>query len=49
MVAELVGRLPEPPRHVFVCGGNPFVEAASQGAIEAGVAPSMIRTERYGG
>ena len=37
------------PRHVFVCGGNPFVEAASQGAIEAGVAPSMIRTERYGG
>jgi ferredoxin-NADP reductase len=49
MVAELVGRLPGPPKHVFVCGGNPFVEAASQGAIEAGVAPSMIRTERYGG
>jgi hypothetical protein len=35
MVAELVGRLPGPPRHVFVCGGNPFVEAASQGTIEA--------------
>jgi ferredoxin-NADP reductase len=49
IVAELVGRLPAPPRHVFVCGGNPFVEAASQGAIEAGIAPSMIRTERYGG
>jgi ferredoxin-NADP reductase len=49
MVAELVGRLPAPPRHVFVCGSNPFVEAASQGAIEAGIAPSMIRTERYGG
>ena len=49
MVAELVGRLPEPPKHVFICGGNPFVEAAAQGAIEAGVAPSMIRTERYGG
>jgi ferredoxin-NADP reductase len=49
MVAELVNRLPEPPRHVFICGGNPFVEAAAQGAIEAGVAPSMIRTERYGG
>jgi ferredoxin-NADP reductase len=49
MVAELIGRLPAPPRHVFVCGGNPFVEAASQGAIEAGIAPSMIRTERYGG
>ena len=49
MVAALVGRLPEPPRHVFICGGNPFVEAAAQGASEAGVAPSMIRTERYGG
>ncbi|HEV3241708.1 MAG TPA: FAD-binding oxidoreductase [Methyloceanibacter sp.] len=49
MVAEFVGRLPEPPRHVFVCGGNPFVEAASQGAIHAGVSPAMIRTERYGG
>jgi ferredoxin-NADP reductase len=49
MVAALVGRLPEPPRHVFICGGNPFVEAAAQGAIEAGVAPSMIRTVRYGG
>jgi ferredoxin-NADP reductase len=49
MVAELVNRLPEPPKHVFICGGNPFVEAAAQGAIEAGVAPSMIRTERYGG
>lgn len=49
MVAELVGRLPAPPRHVFVCGGNPFVEPASQGAIPAGVSPAMIRTERYGG
>jgi ferredoxin-NADP reductase len=49
MVAELVGRLPEPPRHVFVCGGNPFVEATSQGAIAAGVSPAMIRTERYRG
>jgi ferredoxin-NADP reductase len=26
MVAKLAGRLPEPPRHVFVCGSNPFVE-----------------------
>jgi len=49
MVAELVTRLPAPPRHVFICGGNPFVEAASEGAIEAGIAAPMIRTERYGG
>ena len=49
MVADLVTRLPAPPRHVFICGGNPFVEAASQGAIAAGIAAPMIRTERYGG
>ena len=49
MVAELVGRLPEPPRHVFVCGGNPFVEAASQGALLTGVDRTLIRTERFGG
>jgi ferredoxin-NADP reductase len=49
MVAELVNRLPEPPCHVFVCGGNPFVEAASQGALRAGIDRSLIRTERYGG
>ena len=49
MVAELLTRLPAPPRHVFICGGNPFVEAASEGAIAAGIAAPMIRTERYGG
>ena len=49
MVAELMTRLPAPPRHVFVCGGNPFVEAAADGAVAAGIAPTMIRTERYGG
>jgi ferredoxin-NADP reductase len=49
MVAELMTRRPAPPRHVFVCGGNPFVEAAADGAIAAGVDPNMIRTERYGG
>jgi ferredoxin-NADP reductase len=49
MVAELLSRLPAPPRHVFICGGNPFVEAAADGAIEAGITATMIRTERYGG
>jgi ferredoxin-NADP reductase len=49
MVVELMTRLPALPRHVFVCGGNPFVEAASDGAIAAGIDPNMIRTERYGG
>ena len=49
MVAELITRLPSPPRHVFVCGGNPFVEAAAQGALSAGIDRAIIRTERYGG
>jgi ferredoxin-NADP reductase len=49
MVVELMTRLPALPRHVFVCGGNPFVEAASDGAIAAGIDPNMIRTERFGG
>ena len=49
MMREVIARLPEPPREVFVCGSNPFVEAAGQGAIMAGVAPKIIRTERYGG
>ena len=49
MVVELLERLPAPPRHVFICGGNAFVEAASEGALAAGVAAPMIRTERYGG
>jgi ferredoxin-NADP reductase len=37
------------PTHVYVCGSNPFVEAASESLIAAGVAPTVIRTERYGG
>jgi ferredoxin-NADP reductase len=49
MVTELLIRLPAPPRHVFICGSNPFVEAAAEGALAAGIAASMIRTERYGG
>lgn len=49
MLAECLARLPAPPRHVFVCGANPFVEAATQSAIAAGVPATRIRTERYGG
>jgi ferredoxin-NADP reductase len=49
MLAEILARLPAPPRHVFICGANAFVEAAAESAIAAGIAPSIIRTERYGG
>ena len=49
MMTELLERLGEPPRYVFVCGSNPFVETATQGLTDAGVAASVVRTERYGG
>ncbi|MEA2445007.1 MAG: hypothetical protein QOJ12_2299 [Thermoleophilales bacterium] len=33
---------------VFVCGSNAFVETAAGLAMQAGVAPERIRTERFG-
>jgi ferredoxin-NADP reductase len=49
MLTELLAKLPAAPKQVFVCGSNPFVEAAADAAIADGVAPGLIRTERYGG
>lgn len=49
MVAELIGRLPGTPTQVFVCGSNPFVNIAADGALMAGLDASVIKTERYGG
>ena len=49
MLSEVLTRLSDVPKHVFVCGSNPFVEAATQGLIGAGVSPHSVRTERYGG
>ena len=48
MMAQAVERLPKAPRLAFVCGSNAFVSAAAQALIDAGVQPSLIRTERYG-
>lgn len=49
MVAEVIARLPDMPAHVFVCGSNPFVNVAADGALMAGLAAAAIKTERYGG
>jgi ferredoxin-NADP reductase len=49
MMRDVLARTASVPRFVFVCGANPFVESASQGLIDAGVAAGSIRTERYGG
>jgi ferredoxin-NADP reductase len=37
------------PRHTYVCGSNPFVNAATRLLIEAGLPFASIRTERFGG
>lgn len=48
MMTDIVKRLPSPPKHVFVCGSNGFVNAVTEAMIAAGVPASIIWTERYG-
>jgi ferredoxin-NADP reductase len=48
MMIEVIERLPSAPNQVFVCGSNPFVNAATDGIIDAGIPASIVRTERYG-
>lgn len=49
IVGELLTKLPAPPKSMFICGTNAFVNAAADGAVAAGLPPSVIHTERYGG
>ncbi|ENY81151.1 MULTISPECIES: ferredoxin reductase [Sphingopyxis] len=49
MVEEVLARLHRKPTQIFVCGSNDFVNIATEGALLAGVDPSIIKTERYGG
>jgi ferredoxin-NADP reductase len=49
MVQEVVARLHRKPTQIFVCGSNGFVNIATDGALLAGLDPSIIKTERYGG
>ena len=37
------------PAHAYVCGANRFVETITQALVRAGVAPTVVRAERYGG
>jgi len=48
LIGEALKRLGA-PRHTFICGANPFVGAASDLLVEAGLDPRTIRTERFGG
>ena len=49
IVMAALARLPGPPKQMFICGTNGFVDAAADGATAAGVAAELIHTERYGG
>ena len=48
MIAASLARLSGKPKRIYICGSNPFVENAAQHAIDSGVEPSLIATERYG-
>jgi ferredoxin-NADP reductase len=48
LVADVLGRLRSLPKHVFICGSNPFVNSAAEAALAAGLPATMIKTERYG-
>jgi ferredoxin-NADP reductase len=49
LLADALERLSGPPKTVFVCGANVFVETAADALLGLGVPPATIRTERYGG
>jgi ferredoxin-NADP reductase len=49
LLTSTLALLPAPPRIVFVCGTNAFVETAADLLLELGVPAPAIRTERYGG
>jgi len=49
LIGEVLAGLGGAPRHAYVCGSNPFVDAATGLLIDMGVRFETIRTERYGG
>ena len=46
---EILGEWRRLPRHVYVCGSTPFVEAVATQLTHERIPPQQIRTERYGG
>jgi ferredoxin-NADP reductase len=49
LLSDALALLPAPPKIVFVCGANAFVETAADTLLGLGISPATIRTERYGG
>lgn len=49
VIAEELARFDVPPAATYLCGSNRFVSHVADLLVGAGIAPSAIRTERYGG
>jgi ferredoxin-NADP reductase len=49
LLADALALLPTPPKLVFICGANAFVETAADALLALDIAAATIRTERYGG
>jgi ferredoxin-NADP reductase len=49
LIDDILKRWQRTPRHVYVCGSNAFVEAATSALVAHGVPPRIVRAERYGG
>lgn len=49
MIAGVLARLGQLPTRTYICGSHRFVDAAADSVLAAGIAPSTVRTERYGG
>ena len=49
LLGAALAHLSAPPKAVFVCGANAFVETAADALVALGIPAAVIRTERYGG
>lgn len=49
MIDTALKGLPAPPKTTFICGATPFVDAAADLALDAGLPFASIKAERYGG
>jgi ferredoxin-NADP reductase len=47
MLEEVLGSTGQ-SANVFVCGPTPLVEVAATSLVALGLAPSQVRTERFG-
>ena len=49
LLQDVLASSHEAPRLVYVCGATSFVEVVTTALVDLGIAPSTIRTERFGG